>query len=288
MNSMGSYPIGVGGVGGSGTRVIASLLLKLGYQLGGDLNIMLDNLWFTLLFKRPVIYNNNIPEDEFENCWNLFRTAMEGGDNAKRAELETWASSYLNTLVVDGRPQHSSEWLAERAHSLRSVLQTSSPLEVRPWAWKEPNTHIVLPNLMCIARDLKYIHVMRNGLDMAWSTNQNQLMFWGNRFLSEEELAASRPRALLKYWCRTHQRIFEIARLLPGRFFILNFDALCLSPVVELGKLLDFLQINYSISLVSALSELIQSPNSLGRYQFQPLDVFDPEDVIYVRSLGYS
>jgi hypothetical protein len=46
-------PIVVGGVGGSGTRVIAQILSEIGVYFGADLNRPADNLWFTLLFRRP-------------------------------------------------------------------------------------------------------------------------------------------------------------------------------------------------------------------------------------------
>jgi hypothetical protein len=49
-------PVAVGGVGGSGTRVIASLVSSLGYQIGNNLNRAQDDLTFTVLFKRPEDY----------------------------------------------------------------------------------------------------------------------------------------------------------------------------------------------------------------------------------------
>ena len=54
-------PVAIGGVGGSGTRVVAEVLKCLGFYLGSLLNSSLDNLWFTLLFKRP---------DWFQGCIN--------------------------------------------------------------------------------------------------------------------------------------------------------------------------------------------------------------------------
>lgn len=37
-------PVAIGGVGGSGTRVVAEIVRSLGYYLGGDLNSANDNL----------------------------------------------------------------------------------------------------------------------------------------------------------------------------------------------------------------------------------------------------
>ena len=42
------------------------------------------------------------------------------------------------------------------------------------WGWKEPNTHMILPFLLKKYKNLRYIHIMRNGLDNAYSKNQNQ------------------------------------------------------------------------------------------------------------------
>jgi hypothetical protein len=48
-------PICVGGVGGSGTRIIAMILSSLSINIGRDINEAFDNLTFSLLFKRKDI-----------------------------------------------------------------------------------------------------------------------------------------------------------------------------------------------------------------------------------------
>jgi hypothetical protein len=62
--SPGASPVIIGGVGGSGTRLIAQMLKELGFYLGSDLNSANDNLWFTLLFKRIEILSAS--DEEFE------------------------------------------------------------------------------------------------------------------------------------------------------------------------------------------------------------------------------
>ena len=46
-------PVVIGGVGGSGTRLPARILIELGYHLGFDLNPACDNLWVSLLLTCP-------------------------------------------------------------------------------------------------------------------------------------------------------------------------------------------------------------------------------------------
>lgn len=88
----------------------------------------------------------------------------------------------------------------------------------------------------------RYIHVVRSGLDMAHSENQNQLALWGQHFLgsaraggSSDNLGAwggmAGPGASLRYWCAVHKRVARLGAVLgPQRFCLLNFDALCDRP----------------------------------------------------------
>ena len=277
------WPIGIGGVGGSGTRVIAAILREVGYRLGVDLNQPLDNLWFTLLFKRTGMLNGSVSQEEFSKCWRLFSDTMSGSVSS---DLVDWARDYVPGLHESPRMHHPASWLAERATSLLDFINSVDPNGVA-WAWKEPNTHIVLDRLLQECSELRYIHVIRHGLDMAFSKNQNQLEFWGDRFLSQAERALPVPIASLKYWCRTNKRVFEIAKHYPESFYVVDFDAVCTNSMLEVEKLLAFLGYDFSRGEIQFLSKLIRVPGSVGRYRSRPLDLFDAEDLEYVRSLGY-
>ena len=63
-------PVVIGGVGGSGTRLIAQCLKETGFHIGTDLNVANDNLWFTLLFKRIEILASS--EKEFDDLIRIF------------------------------------------------------------------------------------------------------------------------------------------------------------------------------------------------------------------------
>src|SRR5205085_158546 len=108
--------------------------------------------------------------------------------------------------------------------------------------WKEPNTHIFLDRLQSAFPEMKYIQVMRNGLDMAYSSNQNQLRLWGPFIFGTRDYEVN-PRWSLKYWCLVHHRIQSIGKTMPGRFLLLNYDDFCSSPQKGLHDLLDFLKV---------------------------------------------
>jgi hypothetical protein len=107
MTSVRPHLVAIGGVGGSGTRVGAALPRELGYYTGDDLNESLDNLWFTLLFKRRAVLTESGPE--FENLLALFWSRMSG------AAPFSGEARALADLVGEAQPQHSLEWLGRRA-----------------------------------------------------------------------------------------------------------------------------------------------------------------------------
>lgn len=269
-------PVVIGGVGGSGTRLVAEILLRLGYFLGTDLNNANDNLWATLLFKRREILHTTYTE--FAELVEVMSLGMLGGRQFTRDQ-----TSLILRLADQDRLQHPKEWLQERARSLLSVRpQSVSPIHL--WGWKEPNMHMVLDQLAESITGLKFILVVRNGLDMAYSSNQNQLHFWGKVVIGED--IPYTPRNALRFWCTAHQRTLRAATSLGANFFFLNFNQLCQNPNESIRQLNDFLGSQITGSLPDLVS-LVDPQAASNRYQPHGLDQFDPQDVEYVRSLGF-
>lgn len=274
-------PVAIGGVGGSGTRLIAEICQQVGYYIGGDLHPPQDNRWFTLLFKRTDLWPEATTALEFDRAVDTFRTAMVGG-----AALDADRVVWLRSLAAADRLHHSKAWLNERVETLIAAVRAGQPRTGR-WGWKEPNTHIFLDRLASGFPGLKYVHVVRNGLDMAHSRNQNQLEFWGPLVLGTSHPDLS-PRASLNYWCIVHRRVARIGARMPGRFLWLNYDALCAAPRDQLGPLLAFLEVPADAGLIESLAPLVRPPDSVGRFKQHSLDQFDPADVAYVKSLGFD
>ncbi len=270
-------PVAIGGVGGSGTRLIAEIVSHLGYYLGSDLNLENDNLWFTLLFKRIEVLEAT--RHEFDYYFDLFRRRMMGMVSFSPEERRA-----VGRLAVTDRLQHDRQWLATRVDSFLS--SRSGDRSSDRWGWKEPNTHIVIDRLNASLKSIRYIHVVRNGLDMAYSRNQNQLTFWGHVFLGLQTVPID-PRHALKYWCRVHKRILDIGQEMPGRFLLVNYDMLCRHPSHGLSEIAIFLGESLDTAQEKRLLDLISSPSSIGRFRTNGLQVFDKDDVGFVESLGF-
>lgn len=288
-----THPVVIGGVGGSGTRLIARCLDEFGFFMGSDLKEAHDNLWFTLLFKRIEILDSS--EEEFDELIEIFLEGMTGSGNFTEKQIDL-----INHLASAGRENHSASWLKKRARTLlskkkknglmkRARTLLSKKTKAQPhagWGWKEPNSHVILDRLQQRFRDMKYIHVVRNGLDMAHSRNQNQLKLWGRHFIGEDYDIS--PYWSLKYWCIVHRRVLEIGRSMGANFLFLNYDNFCLNPESGIKELCEFLGLDATAIPGSHLLELVHVPDSIGRFRQYGTKIFSEEDVAYVKELGFD
>lgn len=266
----------IGGLGGSGTRLITQCLKEVGYFMGSDLNEADDNLWFTLLFKRIELLSSSAKE--FDELLEIMLNGMSGAREFTRDQIDL-----INALASKDREQHPASWLKQRKNTLLSK-KSELILDTR-WGWKEPNSHIVLDRLVDRLENMKYIHVARNGLDMAYSNNKNQLRLWGPHYTHEPFNIS--PDYSLKYWCIIHQRILNIGESMHPNFLFLNYDDFCLNPGNGIKQLCEFLGLEFN-NLKPQLEKLIIPPNSIGRFKQYGTNLFAEKDVAYVKSLGFD
>jgi hypothetical protein len=277
-------PVAIGGVGGSGTRVLAHALQAVGVNIGTDLNEPLDNLLFTLLFKDRRILA--LDDETFAKRCEIFASAVSGASNTLSIPDD----------VIDGdRPgsglvQHDTGWLNERKARLAERLFSGEEADSNiPWGWKEPNTHVVLDRLADNIPELKYVHLVRNGLDMAFSDNQNQLRFWGRYFLTNDQTDPDvTPTNSLSYWVRAEKRVREIGERMGSSFLLIRFEDLCADPETELSKLFAFCGISIDPAMMISLGANVQAPASVNRGRHADKAQMDAADLAWLAACGYS
>ena len=256
-----SGPVVVGGVGGSGTRLIAEILQRVGIYLGRDLNSAKDNLWFTLLFRRPRWFERALVSgdpSEVMRSLSWFEDAMLGRLRADEDvfqalddAVEELVSQGLDREFVEGRRRHFIDW------------GTSAP-DVHSWGWKEPNSHIYLEFLAQHFGDrISYVHVIRDGIELVRRGNYWQLSNWGGHFglPVDSRNLPSDPLVLrsmfLDYWIAANRRVLQLGPQLFGpRFLLVNLNRLRETPVPEVNRLLELLGEEPSPDLVASLSAL--------------------------------
>lgn len=265
-------PVAIGGIGGSGTRLIAGLLREAGVFMGEDLNASNDLLWFTLLFKYERVCD--IDDAQFDRLVDILAAGLAGG-----APLDACSRVLIAELADKARPNQPTEQLRDAADSL--VAAAARPAHGRRWGWKEPNTHVVIERLWRRLPDLRYVHVVRHGVDMAFSGNQNQLALWGPRVLGNDG-DPSPPRSL-RYWCQVHRRLQASLATNPQRMYWLDYDQFCRNPEEGFEHLRRFLAL--PATAVPDLS-VVRKPGE-PRHASLGLSGFAPADLAYVSSLGY-
>ena len=278
--------VAIGGVGGSGTRLIAQIVDGLGFFIGDELNNALDNLYFTLLMKRPS-WIHRFPSDmEVYEALKLFQRSMTTGLSGRVTQQEI---DYTRKIAAELDPSNLTIGVSS---AIAELLLDSKPANLNGrigWGWKEPNTHLFLPQLATCLPDFKYIHIIRHGLDIAFSLNQHQPKNW-NSFICGQALnkKVPLPRQSLSYWIAANRRAINLGRELYGdRFLVLNYDDLCLSPHIGIQILADFLNVEMSQKELEALETFV-APVSTGRWKEHGTELFTDKQLEAVKTLGFS
>jgi len=278
-------PIVIGGMGGSGTRLVAEILSLFGIFLGDDLNIASDNLLYTLLFRRRTWFYKSIQNK------NRIHTGLSVLEKLLLKEYkltiqEIWFLLYAGTdMTLHYRDQKS--WSLMR---LKKII--TNPRFIEPqfngWGWKEPNSYLILEDLIDHYDSLRFIHTIRHGADMAFSKNQRQLKNWGEIFgISQTE--TKHPRASLKFWARANQAVADLGEVLgPDQYLQINFDLLCQEPKLVIDELINFLKLDIDKTTYQEALKFPKIPPSQGRYKKQDLSQFDSNDLEVVRSFGFT
>ncbi len=293
MMNMAQSPVVVGGVGGSGTRVIAQILMDLGFYMGDDLNNANDNLWFTLLFKRPkwFLRNLNGKGSEIFKALSIFEKAMLGCQKLTYSDMKFVTNAAMETAFRGNNYLGAGRgiWPLMRVKNMLRKKHADFTKDIG-WGWKEPNVHIYIEHINKHFKNMKYIHTMRLGIDMAYSNNQQQFYNWGPYYgIEVPDSSKLLPKASLNYWIKANQKVIALGEeLLGDRFLIINFDEMCFNPQKDIERLISFLDIDRKGIDMDRLSKLIKIPKSIGRYNRHDLTIFTDQEINQVRNLGFE
>jgi hypothetical protein len=277
-----SSPIVVGGNGGSGTRIVAQILSHAGIFLGTDLNHANDNLLFTYLFKHPQRYavRVNQPSPEQDDYQELLRLHEELflGRPRRRGDWQT----LLEHGRLHARGRYSWRWVLARWWK----MARARPQGPAAWGFKEPHTMFFLHALHRRYAAGRYVLVLRHGLDMAYSDNDQHFRTWGPSYGIDPGNVS--PRNRFELWYRSNRQILDLApRWFAERFFVVRLEELCLAPERCVHALLRFAGIDDEAA-ASGASKIPRLPTSYGRYRRHDTSWIDAEVEAKLDELGYA
>ena len=224
-------PLVIGATGGSGTRVIARIAKLAGYNLGAKLNSAEDALEFY----------------SFHDRWiNPFVSAQR-----RRERVTPWQSARMK-----------EDFHAALARHIPGVERRGTR-----WGWKAPRSIYLLPFLHAQFAQLKFIHVLRDGRDMALSPNQNQIRKHGPAVLSwGERLFRSVPERSVLLWDKVNSHAADYGETsLRENYLRVRFEDLCAKPLETTVQILNFLETTIDPEPIARTE--ITPPGSLGRWQ---------------------
>jgi hypothetical protein len=255
----------IGGLGGSGTRVVARTVAGLGFYPGGCLNASNDNLIFTELFKRPAWLRSAPPESAIRDRLTLFKRVMCEGIG--RGTVEAWP--------------RLSRFAARQGRGL------AGQPEALGWMTKEPNCHIFIESILNLWAKSVFVYVARHPLDMAFSRNRAQLGNWGWIFNLQPSDFAAPEAAQLEFWIRAQRRIEGLMDHYSGRIYCLRFEAFAERPEHELGILIDALGLPVPRGRIADACTGVVRPASVGRYRHRDLSQFGRDQLGFCRASGW-
>ncbi len=244
-------PIGIGAVGGSGTRILARILAQAGVAMASPLNKAGDALE-----------------------WPPYRKLLD-------AHI---ATRYPRKVILNNTHRAFEQLLIER----RVALGLNGRV-----GWKVPGTFHRIKELNTYFPRFQYIHLIRHGMDMAYSPNQAQILNWAKAInVPVDYLADGKVRAhsMLEYWLEANERaLADAQRYMPGRMLTVRFENLCRQPIIEIRKVLEFLQLELSAEKVEGLATMVKAPPSTGRFmQHHWQAEFSETQLQRLSKLGYS
>ena len=159
-------PVVIGGVGGSGTRVLAEILSLFGFYLGNDLNGAKDNLMYTLLFKRPNwYYRNKDNKETIQTGLNVFHKIMKRKKRFTIPEIIFVLRALFSQVFFDHNYRGSGRKLRPIMR-IQKIFTSTKDTKIRyvGWGWKVPNSFLIIQHVAAF-----YICMIRRGIYMDFS-----------------------------------------------------------------------------------------------------------------------
>ncbi len=267
-------------------------MAALGYYIGDDLNSARDTLLYTLLFKRPNwIYRHHRDNEAVNTGLSLLQKIMTGDGTPSKREWGFLLRAVTSKVFIGHQYQGRGRGLWPLKRLMR-ILTARGPgdAEYVGWGWKEPHSLLLIRHMNSHFDHFRYIHVIRHGLDMAFSENQEQLYLWGRLFGVEQPRSSSElPAASLRFWLGVNHDIIQAGEGMGReRFLLVNFDELCRSPQKVIQSLITFLDINPDEKTIERILQIPKRPDSTGRYRDHDLNQFAADDLAALQELGFS
>jgi len=230
-------PVVIGATGGSGTRALHEIMTSTGHFMGTHLNSAGDAMAFTTYLDR-MINRLVVPSRSLDY------------------DLEAVASG-LRKSATDGLRRTAALHLAK--------------YEGGPWGWKNPRAMYILPVIEAVYPGFRFVHVIRDGRDMAFSNNQNQLRKHYEALFGVSPAKTPSPLESVRVWDLANRTAADWAeRWLGARYVRLRYEDLCADPQGAVAMLFD--RLGLATERLDAAAACVGQSRSIGRWRERPAE----------------
>jgi hypothetical protein len=188
-------------------------------------------------------------------------------DAADARAFGAYSDRWINAFTPHRDSALPKDLEAGMLDDLRTVLADHlEPIAAAPraWGWKEPRSIYLLPFLHRHLPALRFLHVVRDGRDMALSSNQNQLRRHGAVIgLPRPDLDPAVQSITLWSWINGVTAAYGRDRM-GDAYLRIRFEDLCRDPVEVTSRVLSFFDLEADPAVVS---DGVSEPPSLGRWR---------------------
>ena len=181
---------------------------------------------------------------------------------------DRWINRFVGSEARHiGLPASEAERMRQEFQQALERHLSGSTAESTRWGWKAPRSIYLLPFLRAEFEQLKFIHLLRDGRDMALSKNQNQLRKHGRAVLHwRERLFHSVPERSALLWEKVNLCAADYAEMrLHDDYLRVRFEDLCVKPLETTVRILNFLDAPIDPEPI-ARTEIVP-PKTLGRWR---------------------
>jgi hypothetical protein len=152
------------------------------------------------------------------------------------------------------------------SHSLSQYLtDREGAKKFGVWGWKGPRSMYLLPFWAECFKGLKFMHVVRDGRDMAFSKNQNQMQLYADLLLPKHRYVDSVSTSFA-LWSKVNLAVAQFGEShLGANYLCVRYEDLINEPERSLIKISDFLSVDYN--RVLSYSNQIRPNNEIGRWK---------------------
>ena len=209
----------------------------------------------------------------------------------KRLTAKDWLllgriiSEYIsgtNRQLFTSNPLRQRIRSAGQIISGRSTAITAPTGTYQRWGFKSPPSIFLLNGLGAHYRGAQFIHLIRDGRDIALSTNQKPILY---RHILPAKAYNPRIEPYF-HWCRANHWAYEAATrtLTPEQYLLMRYEDICERPRQCIDRLLAFTGIH--AKEVNALYQIPRPNPSIGRWKKQRA-LFEGVDEAPLALFGY-